>query len=132
MSRWATYYPKPYEQWRKDFARLFPWQSSRAALCGPLVVSLVFVCAVPRSYSKTEREAALRGMVHCKVGDTDNCAKSVLDALTKSGVWQDDKQVDELHVVKRYGATDEIHIKIEKKRVMEPTHSSAVIASMSG
>ena len=68
------------------------------------MVSLVFVCAVPRSYSKTEREAALRDLTHCKgIGDNDNLAKSVLDALTKAGVWQDDKQVDELHVVKRYG-----------------------------
>lgn len=58
---------------------------------------------MPRSYTKTEREAALGGLVYCKVGDTDNCAKSVLDALTKAGVWQEDKQTDELHVLKRYG-----------------------------
>lgn len=114
MSRWGTYYPKSYEQWRKDFVRLFPWQSSRAALSGPLVVSLVFVCAVPRSYSKTEREAALRGLVHCKVGDADNLAKSVLDALTKAGVWGDDKQVDELRVRKCYGERDEVKVRIER------------------
>ena len=34
-------------------------------------------------------------------------------SLTKLGVWEDDKQVDELHVRKRYGERDEIHIGIE-------------------
>lgn len=67
-------------------------RASRAALSGRLVVSWVFVCAVPRLYSKTERVAALSDLVHCKVGDTDNWAKSALDALTAS-VWGDDKQV---------------------------------------
>jgi len=77
-------------------------------------VFLTFTCAVPQSYSKKQREAALRGLVACKVGDADNLAKSVLDALTKAGVWQDDKQVDELLIRKCYGERDEIVVRIER------------------
>lgn len=33
--------------------------------------------------------------------DIDNRAKSLQDALTNAGVWLDDEQIDELHLVRR-------------------------------
>jgi crossover junction endodeoxyribonuclease RusA len=33
--------------------------------------------------------------------DIDNRAKSLQDALTHAGVWLDDEQIDELHLVRR-------------------------------
>lgn len=102
--------PAAYKAWQRDFIKLFPWQRSRQPLRGPLEVFLTFTCAVPKSYTKTERAAALSGLVPCKVGDADNLAKSVLDALTEVGLWQDDKQVDRLTVVKAYGECDGIQI----------------------
>lgn len=36
-----------------------------------------------------------------KVHDLDNRAKSLQDALTHAGVWFDDSQIDELHMVRR-------------------------------
>lgn len=32
--------------------------------------------------------------------DIDNRLKSLLDALTHSGVWEDDSQIDDLHVIR--------------------------------
>lgn len=36
-----------------------------------------------------------------KVHDLDNRAKSLQDALTHAGVWLDDSQIDDLHLVRR-------------------------------
>jgi crossover junction endodeoxyribonuclease RusA len=33
--------------------------------------------------------------------DIDNRLKSLLDALTHSGVWEDDSQIDDLHIVRQ-------------------------------
>ena len=96
--RGLAYMPAAYTSWKRDFIKLFPGQSSRAALSGPVVLSLTFVSSVPPSYSKIERAAALSGLVPCKSGDVDNLAKGAMDALIKIGVWRDDKQVDALTV----------------------------------
>lgn len=33
--------------------------------------------------------------------DLDNRAKAMQDALTEAGVWKDDSQIDELHLIRR-------------------------------
>jgi len=104
--------PAAYKQWKRDFIQLFPWQSSRAPLSGPVEVFLSFIRTVPPSYSKNDREAALRGERVCSLGDCDNLAKSCCDALTEIGVWKDDAQVSRLSVEKLYGAVDEIRVRI--------------------
>ena len=84
--RGIAYMPATYVAWKRDFIKLFPWQTSRAPISGPVALFLTFVCAVPPSYTKSERQAALDGLVACKVGDADNLAKGVMDALTEIGV----------------------------------------------
>lgn len=56
----------------------------------PLVAVMTFAFAVPKSYSKKTRAACLSGAIgHTKKPDTDNCVKSVLDALEGSAFESD-------------------------------------------
>lgn len=56
----------------------------------PLQARMTFAFAVPKSYSKKKREACLNGEIaHTHRPDTDNCVKSVLDALEGAAIEQD-------------------------------------------
>ena len=56
----------------------------------PLQAKMTFAFAVPKSYSKKKREACLKGeAMHTHKPDTDNCVKSVLDALEGAAFEQD-------------------------------------------
>ncbi len=70
-------------------------------LTGPLAVRLVFALPRPASAPKTRRVWPAG-----RVGDVDKLARSVLDSLTDAGVWHDDAQVVDLHVVKDYPGPD--------------------------
>lgn len=78
---------------------------------GPLSVDCVFCVAVPKSYSKKDRENALNGVTWPRP-DCDNYAKAILDAMTTVGAWQDDSQVVQLNVSKRYAVRDEIRVRV--------------------
>lgn len=122
-----VYMPKEYVKWKADFRILFGWQVSRQPISGPVRVDLVCVIPVPRTYTKTQREAALLGLTHVKgLGDVDNLAKSVLDVLTEIGLWEDDRQVNELRVRKKYGAQEEIQITVEKATLDSLLSSSSL------
>jgi Holliday junction resolvase RusA-like endonuclease len=46
--------------------------------------------------------------------DVDNCAKTLMDVLTKQGFWVDDSQVTTLILCKRSGWTPAIHVEISE------------------
>ena len=49
--------------------------------------------------------------------DLDNYCKAILDGVTSTNkVWKDDRQVDEIHVKRKYinGKTSSIYVKIEQ------------------
>ena len=88
-----------YEKLVAETARL----AMRAArpMEGPLKVSLTFRLPMPKSMTKRLRAAVLSGEAHyLGAYDADNLAKSQLDGMN-GVVFVDDKQVVDLHIVKR-------------------------------
>lgn len=83
----------------------------RAPLLGPLDVMVTAVMGVPSSWSKKKRDAALSGALYpTGKPDWDNFAK-VLDALNGL-VWEDDKNIVRGTVVKTYGESPKLEIKV--------------------
>lgn len=78
----------------------------------PLRLRMEMVAAVPKSWSKRNRETALAGgLMPTGKPDIDNCLKLVCDAL--NGIaWQDDKQIVWVEARKRYGETAETVLEV--------------------
>lgn len=75
--------------------------AGRAPFTGAVELRMAMYFAIPESFSKTKRIAALNGSLRPTTKpDWDNCGKFT-DALSKV-VWLDDKQVTDAHAWKRY------------------------------
>ena len=87
-----AYYPRTYNNWRDAVARLLAerWDG-KPPMTGPLVVSIGVYPTRPRTTKLPVPKP-----------DVDNYAKSILDAATKAGVWEDDSQVASLSIEKRW------------------------------
>jgi len=77
----------------------------------PLSVEMVIEVAVPKSWSKTKREAARIGTLRATGRpDLDNCFK-MCDALNGI-VWKDDAQIVEATISRRYAASPRTILKV--------------------
>ncbi|WP_215754228.1 RusA family crossover junction endodeoxyribonuclease [Acetobacter sp. P5B1] len=77
-------------------------QVGSPCLEGALAVQMEIYVAVPASWAKKKREAALSGSLRATGRpDVDNVSKAFLDALNGI-VWKDDAQVCDLRVVRLY------------------------------
>jgi len=80
---------------------------------GALLLDVLFVMPIPKSWSKTKREKAAHFTIwHIKKPDLDNLVKFVKDCLNGLA-WHDDKQVAILNAFKRYGPVPGTRITIE-------------------
>ena len=68
----------------------------------PVLAILVAYYEIPKSWSKTKKEAAKRQLIAPSKPDVDNIVKAVLDACNRT-VYVDDTQVVQCVVVKRFG-----------------------------
>ncbi len=85
----------------------------RAPLAGPLDVTVTVVMGVPSSWSRKKRDAALAGAIYpTGKPDWDNFAK-ILDALN-GVVWEDDKNIVRGTVVKTYGESPMLKVKVSE------------------
>ncbi len=81
-----------------------------APLEGPVKLRLVAMFAIPASWSKKKREAAL-GSFHTQKPDADNIAKAIKDGLNRVA-WVDDSQVADMRCVKRWGSHAETFVEV--------------------
>ena len=85
----------------------------RDPLDQPLVASMVFCMQIPKSWSKAKRQQAEDGQIlPAAKPDIDNLAKTVMDALNGM-VYEDDSQVVQLAVSKRYSTEPKTLISIK-------------------
>lgn len=88
----------PLRAWREAVAWAAAEAADGACFDGPLEVAIEF---------RLKRPAAAKNKVFSdKRPDVDKMARSVLDALTDSGVIADDARVAVLHATKRYALSD--------------------------
>ena len=102
-----------YENWIKQCYI----EQSNKLLQGPIRARIEIYYSVPKSYSKRKIEAIKDGTDYpMKKPDCDNVAKIVLDSLNKIA-YDDDKQVVELTVLKRWTFDNErIEFEMEEIR----------------
>lgn len=86
--------------------------------------SLTFFFRRPKSHSgKGGYTKASAPIFHISKPDADNCAKLVLDRITRGGrIWRDDSQVSRLHIDKYWAITDArigVYITIKRSDVEE-------------
>lgn len=85
----------------------------RAPLDGPLKVEVIAAFAVPKSWSKKKKAAALTGLIKpTGKPDIDNILKASADALNRV-VWRDDAQVVIASISKRYSDRPRLRIEVE-------------------
>ena len=100
-----------YENW----VRLCYQQQDGRMLEGPVRVAITAYYKIPKSYSKKRIQAIREEREYpCKKVDCDNIAKIILDSLNKIA-YEDDKQVTELTVLKRWTEGNErVEFEIEE------------------
>ncbi len=96
VGRWGVYYGKSYAQWKLEADKLLK-DIDMELVEGPLQVEVEQVCKRPKTTKRTY-----------PTGDVDNHAKGPLDAITRApSGWNDDDQIVELKVTKRYAKENE-------------------------
>ena len=81
---------------------------------GRVSVEIIAYISIPKATSKKNRELMLNNEISpTKQPDVDNIAKSILDAMNRF-IIHDDNQVSKISVEKRYGEVEKVKIKIEE------------------
>ena len=88
VSRWSTYYPKKYTQFRKDFALILESLDTKLVE-GLLYAKMDFFMQIPKSWSNKQK-LAKEGCFADNNVDVDNLCKAVLDSCSMRMIskWQ--------------------------------------------
>lgn len=106
-----TYTPSKTRNYEKQVALAYGY--GLRFLDKPVSITILAVFPIPKSYSKKRKELCLSGAELPKTKpDLDNIAKAILDGL--NGIaYNDDKQVAQLCVTKRYGNQPFVKVYVE-------------------
>ncbi|KAG0188270.1 hypothetical protein DFQ28_005162 [Apophysomyces sp. BC1034] len=87
-------------------------QGQQQPIDGPVCLELTLLVTPPASWSKKKTADALCGFVFpTSKPDIDNVLKGICDAMNEV-VFRDDKQVCDVHIVKRYAEIAEARVKL--------------------
>ena len=112
VTRWSTYYPKKYTQFKLDMIALTS-ELDLTPFEGLLGVDIGFYIGMPKSWSKKKKE--LKESSYCdNNADVDNYLKAILDSLNEV-VYVDDRQIVEISARKIY--SNKPCIKFKYKRI---------------
>ena len=107
----------PVNAWKATVA-LFARQAYQGPLLtGPLALTISFDFLLPTAAKKAVRQAVTtssRVVYHTSKPEIDNMVKALQDALNKV-VWVDDRQIAELHCVKRYAVESGVQVEIRAR-----------------
>jgi Holliday junction resolvase RusA-like endonuclease len=111
VTRWSTYFPKRYTQFRKEFRELLEKYKAEPT-DGLLYVKLDFYVQLPKTMSKKKKEE--KEGKHCdNNADLDNYVKATLDSL-EGKYYNNDKQIVMIRARKYWSDTGHIEFKMEE------------------
>ena len=91
FSKFGTYNPKSYTEYKKNLLQLARIQS-KSYFNGGIKLEVVFYMQIPASLSKKKQSELIEQVYHIKKPDTDNLIKSVKDSL-EGTFYKNDSQV---------------------------------------
>ena len=111
VTRWSTYFPKRYTQFRKEFRELLEKYKAEPT-DSLLYVKLDFYVQLPKTMSKKKKEE--KEGKHCdNNADLDNYVKATLDSL-EGKYYNNDKQIVMIRARKYWSDTGHIEFKMEE------------------
>ncbi len=109
VTRWSTYFPKKYTQFRKDFAMILDDLDVELSE-GLLYAKLDFFMQIPKSWSN-KKKANKEGKYADNNVDVDNLVKACLDSC--EGVfYENDNQVAMIRARKFYSIDGRIEMEL--------------------
>ncbi len=122
VTRWSTYYPKKYTQFKKDMIALTS-ELDITPSESLLSVHIGFYIGMPKSWSKKKKESK-HGQYCDNNADVDNYLKAILDSLNEV-VYVDDRQIVEVYAKKIY--SDKPCIEFNMKIIGDSTNDEGRI-----